>query len=173
MMRVPDPVDIDAPNPSDTIDYKSDTNDFDIELSDTTDTISEIIDDPSADISNSPAASPSDIPNSRTGSPFTTDDLTHFMERRLLSIDPFTTMALGKLTYHMDFHPHYVPPDREGGFGKTLYKMSRPNENVEGEELGLVFFGEVCSSLYGTAITAKGNHYAGTSDNPKVRSYSI
>jgi hypothetical protein len=78
-------------------------------------------------------------------------------------------MALGKLTYHDDFHPHYFAPEKEGAFGKTLYKKTQPNNEDEADELGLVFFGEVCSSIYGTAISAKGNHFVGSAKNPKVR----
>ena len=91
-----------------------------------------------------------------------------------LMLDPKMTMALGNLTYHADFHPHFFSPDKEGNFGKTLYKKSPPNKESEdgsgsaGDELGLVFFGEVCPSVYGTAITAKGNHYVGSPKYPKV-----
>ena len=103
-----------------------------------------------------------------------TDELYNFIENRLLTLDPKMTMALGKLTYHTDFHPHYFPPDKEGNFGKTLYKKSTPIKVAEdgsetsSDELGLVFFGEICSSVYGTAIYAKGNHYAGSPKFPKV-----
>ena len=102
------------------------------------------------------------------------NDLYNFIENRLLTIDPEMTMALGKLTYLDNFHPHYFPPDKDGNFGKTLYKKSPPNAisqdnpGTAGDELGLVFFGEICPSAYGTAISAKGNHFAGTSNNPKV-----
>ena len=88
-------------------------------------------------------------------------------------------MALGNLNYYEHFFPHYMAPEKEGGFGKTLYKRSPPrasdsdSEDVDADELGLVFFGEVCSSTYGTAITAKGNHYGGTHENPKVRTIKI
>ena len=98
------------------------------------------------------------------------DDLYDFIENRLLSLDPEMTMALGSLTYHTDFHPHYFPPEKEGAFGKTLYKKTLPDGKDEADELGLVFIGEICPSIYGTAITAKGNHYAGTPKYPKVRS---
>ena len=98
----------------------------------------------------------------------TSDNIYNFVERHLLSLDPFSTMALGKLTYHTDFHPHYIAPERDGSFGKTLYKTSPSWQHININELGLVFFGEVCSSVYGTAISAKGNHYAGTAGHPKV-----
>ena len=78
-------------------------------------------------------------------------------------------MALGKLIYHTDFHPHYIAPERDGSFGKTLYKTSPSWQHININELGLVFFGEVCSSVYGTVISVKGNHYAGTAGLPKVR----
>jgi hypothetical protein len=51
-----------------------------------------------------------------------------------------------------------------------LYKISKDDD---ADELGLVFFGEICPSAYGTAISAKGNHYAGSAENPKVRTISI
>ena len=73
-------------------------------------------------------------------------------------------MALRRLTYHEDFHPHYFPPEKEGSFGKTSYKSSKN----DADELGLVFFKEICPSAYGTAISAKGNHYVGSVENPKV-----
>ena len=105
------------------------------------------------------------------------NDLYNFIENCLLMLDPEMTMALGKLTYRSDFHPHYFPPNKEGNSGKTLYKKSPPNKISEdgttGDELGLVFFGEICPSVYGTAITAKGNHYAGTAKYPKVRDTQI
>lgn len=132
-------------------DNVSEIIDFDFELTDSINTISDTIDNSSDD----PTLS-------------TSDDLYSFIEKSLLSLDPVTTMALGKLTYHTDFHPHYSAPEKEGGFGKTLYKKSPPNKEVEADELGLVFFGEVCPSVYGTAISAKGNHYAGTAKYPKV-----
>lgn len=102
------------------------------------------------------------------------DNLYNFIKNRLLTLDPEMTMALGHIAYHTDFHPHYFPPDKEGNFGKTLYKKTLPNKVGEdgsetaGDELGLVFFGEVCESGYGTAISAKGNHYAGSPKYPKV-----
>ena len=100
----------------------------------------------------------------------TNDDLYNFIENRLLTLDPEMTMALGNMTYHTDFHPHYFPPDKEGNFGRTLYKKTPPNKETEavGDELGLVFFGEICPSTHGTAISAKGNHYAGSPKYPKV-----
>jgi hypothetical protein len=97
------------------------------------------------------------------------DDIYDYIEKRLLSLDPEMTMALGRLTYHTDFHPHYFPPEKEGGFRKTLYKRTLTDGKDEANELGLVFFGEICSSVYGTAITAKGNHYVGSPKFPKVR----
>ena len=68
-----------------------------------------------------------------------------------------------------NFHPHFFPPDKDGGFGKTLFKVTPPGGDVDTDELGLVFFGEICSSAYGTAMSAKGNHYVGTPEYPKVR----
>ena len=44
----------------------------------------------------------------------TSDNIYDFVEQHLLSLDPFSTMALGKLTYHTDFHPHYIAPKRDG-----------------------------------------------------------
>lgn len=104
------------------------------------------------------------------------DNVYNFIKNRLLTLDPETTMALGHIAYHIDFHPHYfqVPPDKEGHFGKTLYQKKTPNRVADdgsetaGDELGLVFFGEVCDSGYGTAISAKGNYYAGPPKYPKV-----
>jgi hypothetical protein len=146
-------------NNNDFIDNASDINDIDTELTaDTNDTIFDINDD----IINA------DPTGSRPSSPTASDDIYHFIEQRLLSLDPVTTMALGSLNYDDHYHPHYFPPEKEGGFGKTLYKKSLPSTEVDADELGLVFFGEICSSLYGTAISAKGNHYAGTTENPKV-----
>ena len=119
----------------------------------------------------------SDTFNTSHGSPTTaaeiqsssiSDDLYDFIEKRLLSLDPEMTMALGSLTYHTDFHPHYFPPEKEGAFGKTLYKRTLTDGKDEADELGLVFIGEICPSVYGTAISAKGNHYVGTTKNPKV-----
>jgi hypothetical protein len=142
---------------SELTDDFSDAIDIDFELTDTIETISDTIDNSSDD----PAANIID-------SPSTGDDLYDFIQKALLSLDPIMTMALGKITYHTHFHPHYSPPEKEGGFGKTLYKKSPPNKDIEPDELGLVFFGEVCPSIYGTAISAKGNHYAGSPKHPKV-----
>ena len=78
---------------------------------------------------------------------------------------------------HSTFHdlPFHSFPSllKEGSFGKTLYKRTRPSDEGDAAELGLVFFGEVCPSTYGTAISAKGNHYAGTAEKPKVCAIQI
>jgi len=155
---------------NDTFDYASETNDIDIELTaDTNDATLDTIDNISDDINL--ADTQVDTTGPIPDSPTISDDIYHFIEQRLLSLDSHSTMALGTLTYHEDFHPHYFPPEKEGGFGKTLYKTSPASDksNADSEELGLVFFGEVCPSAFGTAISAKGNHYAGTPENPKVR----
>lgn len=139
-------------------------SEIDIELiPDTTDTLSDTTENQRE------AKIIDDALGSRPHSP-TADDISHFIEQRLLSLDPQTTMALGTLEYHENFHPHYIPLEKEGNFGKTLYRKLPVSEelDVEADELGLVFFGEICSSLYGTAITAKGNHYAGSPENPMV-----
>lgn len=132
------------------------------------DTMFELTADTNDTISDSDNAPTYDNTGSRSASqaPTTSDDIHHFIQERLLSLDSFTTMALGTLNYYEHFNPHYIPPDKEGGFGKTLYKKAPP---IEDDELGLVFFGEICPSTYGTAISAKGNHYVGTAENPKVR----
>lgn len=152
---------------NDTIDDLSDSNEIDVDLTNTYDTTSDIIDNSSDTINDIYATA--DITGFQTGSPSAIKDLCTFLENRILAIDPLTTMALGKLEYHTHFHPHYTPPDKDGGFGKTLYKRPPPSD----EELGLVFLGEICSSVYGTAITAKGNHYAGTANYPKARSIHV
>ena len=147
---------------SDTIENTSDTNEIDIELTaNTNDTVSDTIDD----VINA------DPTGSLPGTPTANKNIYQFIEQRLLSLDPVTTMALGTLNYHEHFYPNYIAPEKEGSFGKTLYKKSPPSTelNSDADELGLVFFGEICSSTYGTAISAKGNHYAGTAENPKVR----
>jgi hypothetical protein len=65
-----------------------------------------------------------------------------------------------------------TPPEKDGGFGRTLYQKLPAHDMEEAgvrvDELGLVFFGEVCPSLYGTAITANGNNYVSTPEYPKV-----
>ena len=94
-----------------------------------------------------------------SSSSFSGDDLYDYIEKRLLSLDPNMTMALGSLTYHSDFHPHFFPPEKDGGFGKMLYKRSLTDGKDEADVLGLVFIGEICPSTYGTAISAEGNHY--------------
>ena len=157
---------------NDTFDNASETNEIDIELTaDTTDATSDTIDYVSDDnnLADTQVDTTGPLPDSLTVS----DDIYDFIEQRLLSLDSRSTMALGTLTYHQDFHPHYFPPEKEGGFGKTLYKTSRASDEGNAEELRLVFFGEVCPSAYGTAISAKGNHYAGTPEYPKVCSSQI
>lgn len=161
---------------NDTVDNISDTDQIDLDLTSTyvtsNDTISEAA---SNNVSNADHTDSIARANSQPESPTSKDDIYNFIEQRLLSLDPVTTMALGNLNYYEHFFPHYMAPEKEGGFGKTLYKRSPPrasdsdSEDVDADELGLVFFGEVCSSTYGTAITAKGNHYGGTRENPKVR----
>lgn len=141
---------------------ETDSNEIDTELiPDTTDTISNTENETEDNTTNDIADS-----ESRPNTP-TSDDICHFIEQQLLSLDPLATMALGMLEYHSNFYPEYVNPEKEGSFGKTLYKKSPPGQE-SADELGLVFFGEVCSSFYGTAITAKGNHYIGNPGNPKV-----
>ena len=129
---------------------------------------SELTKDITPDTINSSPESPNEKTAEMTSSS-TINDVYNFIENRLISLDPEMTMALGNLTYHSNFHPHYFPPEKEGGFGKTLYKKTLPDGKNEADELGLVFFGEICPSIYGTAITAKGNHYAGSPKYPKVR----
>ena len=162
----------------DTIDNISDTNEINTELTDTNDTLSDTneIDTELTAYTSNTLSDIDDIiqtdptePQHDPGSPTSVEDVYHFIEQRLLSLDPFTTMGLGSLDYHVHYHPHYIRPEKEGGFGKTLYKKSPVGTEIDTDELGLVFFGEVCSSAYGTAISAKGNHYAGTAENPKVR----
>jgi len=153
----------------DTLDNTSETNEIDMELiPDTNDERSDTISD-DANHTDAPASITGSLPDSPTAS----NDIYQFIEHRLLSLDTFSTMALGTLTYHEDFHPHYFPPEKDGSFGKTLYKRTRPSDEGDIAELGLVFFGEVCPSAYGTAISAKGNHYAGTAEKPKVCTIQI
>lgn len=135
-----------------------DSNEIDIDLTKG----SETFDNNSETVTNTD--SHTDTPNAKDE----LESLHTFLEDRILAIDPLTTMAHGKLDYHTHFHPHYTPPDKDGTFGKTLYKRPPPTGDTDSEELGLVFFGEVCSSVYGTAISAKGNHYAGMADFPKA-----
>ena len=94
-------------------------------------------------------------------------DFFRLLEDQIKSLDNHSTFAFGNLEYRKDFTCHYHPPDKEGAFGKTLYKLV-PKEGEEPTELSVVFFGEICPSTFGTTISAKGNHYAGTPDNPKV-----
>ena len=63
------------------------------------------------------------------------DNIYHFIVQHLLSLDPLTTMALGNLDYNKHFHPpHFISPEKECRFGKTLYKRSPPSES-KSEEL--------------------------------------
>ena len=63
------------------------------------------------------------------------DNIYHFIVQHSLSLDPLTTMALGNLDYNEHFHlPHFISPEKEGRFGKTLYKRSPPSES-KSEEL--------------------------------------
>jgi hypothetical protein len=157
----------------DTLDNTSETNEIVMDLLPQPD-----IDERSDTIDNFPddvnqADAPAEITGSLPDSPTASDDIYKFIEQRLLSLDTFSTMALGTLTYQEHFHPHYFPPEKDGSFGKTLYKRSLPSDKGDAAELGLVFFGEVCPSAYGTAISAKGNHYAGTAERPKVCAIQI
>jgi hypothetical protein len=155
---------------------ESESNEINVDLMNTLDTISDTIDNISDTIDNisdtiddiTDHTADADITGSCIGSPPATEDLYTYLENRILAIDPLTTMAHGKLDYHTHLRPKYTPPDKDGGFGKTLYRRPPLTDDGEAEELGLVFFGEICSSVYGTAITAKGNHYAGTADYPKA-----
>jgi len=138
----------------DALDNNSETNEIDIELiPNTNDERSDTIDSFSDDLNHANALA--GMTGSLPDSPTAGDDVYQFIERRLLSLDAFSTMALGTLTYCEDFHPHYFPPEKEGSFGKTLYKRTRPSDEGDAAELGLVFFGEVCPSTYGTAISAR------------------
>ena len=158
----------------DTLDNTSETNEIVMDLipqDDANDDHSDTIDNFSDDVNHTdvPAEITSSLPDSTTAC----NDIYKFIEQRLLSLDTFSTMALGTLTYHEHFHPHYFPPERDGSFGRTLYKRTLPSDKGDADELGLVFFGEVCPSGYGTAISAKGNHYAGTVERPKVCAIQI
>ena len=113
---------------------KSDSNEIDIELiPETSDTISDITNNKHKDTITD------NVATSHPGTP-TADNIYHFIEEHLLSLNPLTTMALGMLEYHETFHPHYIAPKKEGNFGKTLYRKSPFTEDVEANELGLVFF---------------------------------
>ena len=136
---------------------------IDTELTKTDDTTSDTI-----NTSHGSPTSAAEIQSSSTG-----DNLYDFIEERLLSLNPEMTMALGSLTYHTDFHPHYFPPEKEGAFRKTLYKKTLTGGKDEADKLGLVFIGEICSLVYGTAISAKGNHYVRSTKNPNVHSTQI
>ena len=103
------------------------------ELTKTNDTTSDTI-----NTSHGSPTSVAEIQSSSTG-----DNLFDFIEKCLLSLNPEMTMALGSLTYHTDFHPHYFPPEKEGAFGKTLYKRMLTGGKDEADKLGLVFIGEI------------------------------
>lgn len=90
------------------------------------------------------------------------------LEAQIKSLNDRSTLAFGNLEYGEDFTRYYYPPEKEGAFGKTLYKLAPTKEGEEPSEFSIVLFGEVCPSTFGTALSAKGNHYAGTTDNPKV-----
>src|SRR5271168_4292796 len=77
-----------------------------------------------------------DVTDSHAVSPPANDDVYSFIKQHLLSLKPLTTMALGRLSYHDNFYPHYFPPEKEGSFGKTLYKI---NTDDDADELGTSF----------------------------------
>jgi hypothetical protein len=87
------------------------------------------------------------------------------LEEQLRAIEPTSTFALGTMSYGCEFHSAYFPPEKEGGFGRTQFYLGG-NKDERGDELGLIFFGKVCHSAYGTQISAKGNHSVGRT--PKV-----
>jgi hypothetical protein len=87
------------------------------------------------------------------------------LENQLLNLEPTSTFALGAMTYGTDFCSVYSPPEKENGFGRTLFHYLNDN-GEKGDEVGLIFFGEMCHSSHGTQISAKGNHSLGR--NPKV-----
>ena len=95
------------------------------------------------------------------------------LEAQIQALDDHSTLVFGNLEYGKDFTRYYYPPEKEGAFGKTLYKLTPAEEGDEPSELSIVMFGEICSSFFGTAISARGNHYAGTAEYPKALSYSI
>ncbi len=95
------------------------------------------------------------------------------LKDKITSLDHHSTLAFGNLEYGKDFTRYYYPPEKEGAFGKTLYKLTPAKEGEEPSELSVVFFGEICPSSFGTTLSAKGNHYAGTAENPKVLSFTI
>lgn len=66
--------------------------------------------------------------------------------------------------------PIITTPEKDGGFSKTLYKLTPAKEGDEPSEFSIMIFGEICLSSFGTTISAKGNHYSGTAENPKVSS---
>ncbi|KAF8202894.1 hypothetical protein BJ912DRAFT_920135 [Pholiota molesta] len=78
------------------------------------------------------------------------------LEEQLRAIEPTSTFALGTMSYGCEFHCAYFPPEKEGGFGRTQFYLGG-NKDERGDELGLIFFGE---------ISAKGNHSVGRIPKP-------
>lgn len=96
------------------------------------------------------------------------EDEFSFLEKELKSLSINETFVFGNLTYGMDFHRHYFPPEKEGAFGKTLYYLgSNDTWSSESSEMGVIFFGEICPMSMGTMMSSKGNYYIG-GKNPKV-----
>ncbi|KAF8204733.1 hypothetical protein BJ912DRAFT_1052061 [Pholiota molesta] len=87
------------------------------------------------------------------------------LENQLLNLEPTSTFALGAMTYGTDFCSVYSPPEKENGFGRTLFHYLNDN-GEKGDEVGLIFFGEMCHSSHGTQISAKGNHSLGRNPKP-------
>ncbi|KDR77061.1 hypothetical protein GALMADRAFT_225196 [Galerina marginata CBS 339.88] len=88
------------------------------------------------------------------------------LEAKILALDPKSTFATGTMTYNTTFVRRYFPPDKEGGFAKTLYYHVCDDGRDKADELGLIFFGEICPASMGTMLSAKGNHYTGKYPKP-------
>src|SRR6266545_5452917 len=87
-------------------------------------------------------------------------DFFHLLEAQIMSLDDHSTLAFGNVEYGEDFTCYYYPPEKEGAFSKTLYKLPPAKEGEEPSEFSIILFGEICPSTFGTTLSAKGNHYA-------------
>ena len=103
----------------DAIDNASESNEVNNELT-LTNTISDDTTqaDPMPDVTDSHAVSPS-----------TNNNAYSFIKQRLLSLNPLTMMALRRLSYHNNFHPHYF-----------CYDLLSLQEQVRSYHHGLFFF---------------------------------
>jgi len=58
-------------------------------------------------------------------------------------------------------------PEREGGFGKTLFYLFEDGKTTD-TELDLIWFGQICPTSLSTPLPAKGNQYCGKTFKIKV-----